>query len=144
MKTNGYYLEIFYAPLASIISSILNVNFPYVFLCKDPTIFISKTVDISFISFGFLLTILALIIQCNPELKSRKIYPRLILYNKRIVFISLILGLVSLIFYSVYNNVCDNWNLTFESFYVFFLIWLILDLIHFINIFYSLAINRDI
>ncbi len=140
MKTDKYYLEILHAPFIALLAGVLNLVFPNLLSCKDPTLIISKSVDISFILFGFLLTVLALIIQSTKEIKDRNLYSRLIDYNKRIVYLSITLGFYSLLYLSLFDKIIllesKEW---FASIYILLFIWIILDTLHFITIFYKLA-----
>lgn len=92
IKTDKYYLEQVWAPIIACIAGSINLICPNILSCKDPSIVVSKIIDISFIVFGFLLTILALILQSNQEIRKRKLYPRLIKLNKRILYIALASG----------------------------------------------------
>ncbi len=147
MRTDSYFIERIIAPIIGGIFGICNFIFNNVFYCKDPVALISKIVDISFIIFGFLLTILALIIQSNSGIKSRAIYPRLVLYNKRIIFVSLFLGLFSLIYSNVFNELATldpKLKECVVSGFIFFLVWLIIDLINFLNIFYKISSSNQV
>ncbi|MGV3630305.1 MAG: hypothetical protein ACO1O6_03825 [Bacteroidota bacterium] len=147
MRTDNYYIELCIAPLIGVVFGTCNSIFNNIIFCSDPVIFISKIVDISFIIFGFLLTILALIIQSSTDIKSRQIYPRLIMYNKRIIFVSLILGFYSLIYSNIFNELRtldQDIKEIFVSVFILLLIWLIIDLIIFLNIFYKISITKQV
>lgn len=142
MKTDNYYLELIYAPAIAVLVGVVNLIFPSLFTCKDPTLIISKSVDISFIVFGFLLTVLTLIIQSNKEIKDRILYSRLINFNKRIVYLALFQGFYSLLYTSLFDKIRmlkeREW---FVSIFILLFIWIVLDLLQFIKIFYKLAID---
>ncbi len=110
--------------------------------------FVDKTVDYSSISFGFLLTVLTILLQTQTKaivnIKNAGRFNDLIKANKRGVALSLILVFVSILFLSLYDSdllkliVCKNWtiqsliNSTFLAIFVFQLIEVVL----FLEIFY--------
>jgi hypothetical protein len=140
MKTDKYILELIVSPLIAFSGGIINLNWPNLLTCKDPTVVISKSIDISFIIFGFLLTVLALILQTNKEIRSRKLYPRLIRFNKRIVLISIISGVYTLCYNSLFDSISKLGSKEyFVSIFIVLMVWIFLDLINFIKVFYKLA-----
>lgn len=140
MKTDRYYIELLYAPIIAIVGGVINLLFPELIGCKDPTVIIAKSIDISFIIFGFLLTVLALILQSTQEIRGRKLYTRLIRFNRRIVYLALISGFYSLIYNSLFEPISQlKVKELFVSVFILLFIWIILDLLHFIRIFYKLA-----
>jgi hypothetical protein len=110
--------------------------------------------------FGFLLTILSLILQGNSStiewMKSRThLYNRFILYNKQVVILSFVLSIYSYIFgYFNFQNITiflNNINqhilqvggrLTVSVFGGLF-VWLIVDSLNFLKIFYILIIKKN-
>lgn len=145
MKTDRYYIEMLYAPLIALTLGVANLIWPNVIKCHDPIIIISKFIDISFIIFGFLLTVLALILQSAQEIRNRKLYPRLIRFNKRIVYISILSGFYSLLYSSIFASISkSDLKVYYVSIFIVLFIWAILDLLHFIRIFYKLAEDNQI
>ena len=145
IKTDKYYLEQVWAPIIACIAGSINLICPNILSCKDPSIVVSKIIDISFIVFGFLLTILALILQSNQEIRKRKLYPRLIKLNKRILYIALASGGYSLLYNSIFEQISDSiFKEPSFTLFVLLFIWMILDLLYFIHIFYKLAEKREI
>lgn len=145
MKTDRYYIELLYAPFIALTLGVVNLIWPNVFKYQDPIIIISRFIDISFIVFGFLLTVLALILQSTQEIRSRKLYPRLIRFNKRIVYLSLFSGVYSLLYSSMFTSISKSVFKEYcVSIFIVLFIWVILDLLHFVSIFYKLAENNQI
>lgn len=121
--------------------------------------FIKEIPVIAIFAFGFLLTLLSIILQGNSEyiqwIKSRKIlFQRFVNYNKRIVIISLILIIYSyfLIFFD-FTWFKELFNLSSSLLYYFqtvllsgFIIlitWFLFDIIRFIRLFYILIKNNN-
>ncbi|MDD2635943.1 MAG: hypothetical protein PHW82_10630 [Bacteroidales bacterium] len=145
MKTDKYYFEQSLAPIIALLFGVANLIWQNLFTCKDPTMIISKSIDISFIIFGFLLTVLALILQTTKKIRNRNLYPRLIRFNKRIAYLSLTAGFYSLIYSSVFSSISTTiYKEYFVSIYIFVFVWIIIDLILFIRIFYKLAEEDEI
>ncbi|WP_300284152.1 hypothetical protein [uncultured Alistipes sp.] len=102
-------------------------------------------------AFGFLLTLLGIIIQSNTEiiawLKSDKqLYNRFIKLNRRVVIISFIVSLLSYVIgYTEWPDLIqnDNLNLATISTWLGLLSWFILDVIYFLRIFYLLVQRTD-
>jgi hypothetical protein len=140
LKTDRYYIERSIAPGIGIIVFIWCLNYPSIFRISDPEAIISKVVDISFIFFGFLLTVLALILQSTAEVKSTLLFDNLIRYNKRVVIVATLLGFYSLLYVAKYNEMTLS---CFGSYswpiFLFLLTWMALDSLYFIYIFYRLA-----
>lgn len=116
--------------------------------------FIQEFPTIGMCAFGFLLTLLSIIIQGNSpnieRMKSRtNLFNRFILFNKRIVMLSLISSLYSyLLGYLNFNWIIDGIHVDecfvlfaekfLLSLFTFLFIWFIVDVIHFIRLFYVL------
>lgn len=140
MKTDKYILESICSPVIAFGGGLINLIWPDLLTCKDPTVLMSKSIDISFIIFGFLLTVLALILQTDKEIKNRKLYPRIIKFNKRIVFVSIISGVYTLCYNSLFDRISKlSSKEYFVSIFIILMVWIFLDLINFIRIFYRLA-----
>lgn len=102
-------------------------------------------------AFGFLLTLLGIIIQSDTEiiiwLKSdKKLYNRFIRLNRRVVVVSFIISLLSyLIGFINWPDLIENENsnLIIISIWLGLLSWFILDVIYFLRIFYLLIQRTD-
>lgn len=102
-------------------------------------------------AFGFLLTLLGIIIQSDTEIilwlkKDKQLYNRFIKFNRRVVVISFIISLLSYIigfieWPSLIEN--NNLNLIVISTWLGLLSWFILDVIYFLRIFYLLVQRTD-
>ena len=148
VKSDMAIVETLFAPFVGVVMGVLKFNYDWFLRCKDPTIIISKTVDISFIIFGFLLTVLTLIVQANSELKRRPLYSRLVKFNKRVVLQAVILGFYSLLYHTYYTVITAGdipiiANVLF-SLFVTLLTWLILDSIYYVMTFYALALKKQL
>lgn len=107
--------------------------------------------SIGMCAFGFLLTLLGIIIQSDTEiivwLKSdKRLYNRFIKLNRRVVIISFIVSLFSYVigyieWPALIKN--DNLNLATISIWLGLLSWFILDVIYFLQIFYLLVQRTD-
>ena len=105
-----------------------------------------KSVDICFILFGFLLTVLALIVQGDNQtlkrLRSFDGYGRIIRFNRRVVILSTILGLFSLLICTILEeNLPIIANHILFSIFTFLWIWLLWDFGVFIKVFYNIIIK---
>jgi hypothetical protein len=140
MKTDRYFFELFCAPIVGLVLGFVAIIHPEILRFIDSHVIITKSIDISFIVFGFLLTVLALIVQSNLKFIKSKLYPRLVRYNKRIVFLSLFAGLYSLFYNSVISTVWLPEIMRFcIGIFIFLFVWIIIDLVIFIKVFYRLA-----
>lgn len=130
------------------------VNPPY----KECIDLIRALPQLTTCTFGFLLTLLGIILQgdspiINKMRNTTTIYNRFIGFNKKIVILSLIVTVLALVMgyvdYTWLNTLLNNWNpllpsiarmmsiflLTFGS------VWLVIDLTTFIKLFYLLIKN---
>lgn len=102
-------------------------------------------------TFGFLLTLFGLIVQSNSdvitEIRQRKIpYRRFIFYNRKVVFISLLLTIYSYII--GYLNIdriisCDIILHIATSIFFGAFVWFMIETIYFLLIFYILIQDKD-
>lgn len=104
-----------------------------------------KTVDFSGIIFGFLITILTILIQTNNaainKLKAGNRFKDLISFNKRVIFISAFLCFYSVCIlilkeYDFYKNSIKVMQISM-TIYIFLFITLILTTYTFLKIFYQ-------
>lgn len=139
MATDKYYIELLIAPSTGLGVAVLNILFPELIRCSDAEFFISKTIDISFIMFGFLLTALTLLLQTSPSIKERKLFPRLIDFNKKVVLLSLVLGFYSLFYVSLFDTIAKSSFKEFVvSLFLFFFVFLFGEMIKYIRVFYKM------
>lgn len=145
MKTLSYYIESY----TGIVVGLFVGSYLYsqdVFFWGKDNVLISQSIDICFILFGFLLTILALIVQGDNQtlqrLRKHSGYSRIILFNRRIVILSVILGFFStlaLAFIDTPTFLSVN-QIAFSTF-IFLWIWLLWDTSIFLKVFYNIIIS---
>lgn len=140
-----------YLPTLSAII-IIGLNYKFEFSEKlDMGKFVDKAIDISSISFGFLLAVLALLVQTsNSKIERIKVagrFSELITFNKKAVMASALLAIISLIYVGLNLQTNNNQGYIFESlsfklfadivFFAIFIyqiavVYLFLDLFYFI------------
>lgn len=110
--------------------------------------FFDKLISLCTPMFGFLLTILTLIIQSNnkaiTELREYPSYKRLILFNKRIVILSAIICVLSLLLITTKDKLYSINELLLtipSSINLALFTWFLIDVGIFVLIFYALIIN---
>lgn len=103
-------------------------------------------------AFGFLLTLFGLIIQSNSEviaeIRKRGIpYRRFIFYNRRVVFISLLLTIYSYIIgYLNWDNLLPSNNMIISVITSIFwggFVWFVIEIIYFLIVFYILIQDKQ-
>lgn len=140
MASDKKILEQAVGPIIGLVCAFIAFKTNGSFLPDKMESFYSKISDISFIVFGFLLTVLALILQIKIN-GRRNLKLRMIRFNKRIVFISLFLGILSLINSVYFTHIQKHANLNrcLCSIFIFLLAWLIVDAIYYLIVFYKYA-----
>ena len=117
--------------------------------CKE---FIKQFTTIGTCTFGFLLNLFGLIIQFNSdvikEIRKRKIpYRRFILYNRKVVFISLLLTIYSYVVgYLDWGKLLPNYSIIssiITSIFLGGLSWFLIETIYFLTIFYILIQDKN-
>jgi hypothetical protein len=138
--------EKYLAIMLSLLIGILNYKFQFS-KCIDMEKLADKAIDVSSISFGFLLAVLALLLQTQtPKLdriKSAGKFGELVGLNRRAVVSSSIVAIVSLLYVSVnigLTNFQYNINIAilFDSFILVTAIYLVIVVYQFLDLFYFL------
>lgn len=142
MKQDDYYLEIYLPPIMALIIAFILVYFNALELLKKPEGIILKITDISFIIFGFLLTILAILLQSSRKFKQRKIFDRMVNLNKKFVWLSLILGVFSLFYGSSYETLPGKIKPYLSGIFFFNLSWLLIECVNYISVFYRFVLTE--
>jgi len=146
-KTLNYYIENYATKLIAVVIGIVFYYHPLISFFKDDTFF-DKVLTLSTTVFGFLLTVLTLIVQSDGptmlKMKQNKSYNRLIKYNKEIVYASGLLSLFSILIIVLNNLLYDKYFsllLFLCSFGVLVLVFLILDSLKFLFLFYRIILK---
>jgi len=149
-KTFSYYVEKFIGFIVGVGSAVLVYKSWTVcsFICTSN--FFDKIITISTTLFGFLLTVLTLIVQSSSavisNMKKRGSYKRLISFNKNIVLLSAIVCILSLVLNSTTQKInTDDVSRTIKilsliNFSLF--LWAVTDTFIFVFIFYKLLISE--
>ena len=145
MKNTSYYIEQYFGVLLGLFTGSLTYFKGFISWGMN-NILPEKSVDICFILFGFLLTVLALIVQGDNQtlkrLRSFDGYGRIIRFNRRVVILSTILGLLSLLICTILEeNLPIIANHILFSIFTFLWIWLLWDFGVFIKVFYNIIIK---
>lgn len=142
--TDRYYIEKFAPPIiGGVVSCVLFYFQADQYL--DYKFIGGKALDMSFVVFGFILTILTLLIQKDNNFKEKQLYKRLIKFNKRLVYLSLTLGVYCFFLISLFDYLNANCLIIYSFIpFWFFISWVMIDSYLFINIFYRLALNSGI
>lgn len=156
-KTIAYYIERYLGILAGLAVLVL----VYLNWFDGSTLLKEKYYDmiikVSSSIFGFLLTILALIVNSSSkavaEMREHKSYPRLIKYNRAAVFLSFIIILVSILIYLIITPEegikCFSDRYSSYSFKILIsihaglCIWSIVDTGIFVRIFYRIILMKS-
>jgi hypothetical protein len=148
-KTFAYYLEKYLGFLIGTAGSLFVYNNWTLcsFMCTSN--FFDKVITISTTLFGFLLTVLTLIVQSTSEvilsMKKHGSYKRLILFNKNIVLLSAIVCILSLVLNSTTQKIGIDISVGIKivsliNFSLF--LWAVVDTFIFVFIFYKLLISE--
>lgn len=146
-KTVAYYIEMYCGPVVGASIGLAAYNNWNTFSFIGDVSFFDKLITISTTLFGFLLTVLTLIIQSSSPLviKMKKYgsYKRLITYNKAIVILCVVICLFSLVLNCTRNILNDHGfvYLALPSAINFALfLWSLINTIIFVLIFYRILI----
>lgn len=148
IKKTPFYIEKYLGLLIGSILGLFSIKFWGVcsFICGND--FFDKSITISTTLFGFLLTVLTLIVQSNSpiitDMKRHGSYKRLILFNKSTVLLSAIVCFISLILICSKDKLkeLDVHALSIPSWINFVLfIWSLVDTFIFVFIFYKILIS---
>ena len=148
-KTLAYYFERYIGFIVGIAGAFFAYNSwsKCSFICTSN--FFDKLITISTTLFGFLLTVLTLIVQSTNtvllNMKKHGSYRRLILYNKNIVLLSAIVCILSLVLNSTTQKEDIEVSIFLQvvsliNFSLF--IWAVVDTFIFVFIFYRLLISE--
>lgn len=145
MKKASYYIEQYLGFVLGLIAGCITY-FQGFTSWGINNILAEKSVDICFILFGFLLTVLALIVQGDNQtlkrLRSFEGYERIIRFNRRVVTLSTILGLFSLLICTILeDNLPTITSQILFSIFLILWIWLLWDFWIFIKVFYNIIIK---
>ena len=157
-KTYSYWKEIIGGIVVGIIISLILIFFfsPKLSEWKD---FMKGIPSLCITVFGFLLTLLSIILQGNSPtinwMRSRKkTFNRFVDYNKRIILLSFIISIYSYIlgffnfeYYieqlTLSNCISKLTGKALISIFVVLFVWFIIDTLQFIKIFYALIKEKD-
>ena len=150
MKTDKYYIETYGGLAAGAVTALIS------FFVFEPVYnprweyLLTKSFDLGIGTFGFLLAVLALIVQGNSNSiqkikESEVLYKRFVLYNKKVVFLS-----ITICFYSVIIKLINDGLLLGNksivqhidlSLYLFLITWFLIDTYRFLKVFYLVIVN---
>ena len=143
MKTTHYYIENYSGITVGAIISVLSYVYANPVYGKTWEFVLTKSFDLGMGTFGFLLAILALIVQGGSDsikkIKERKtLYNRFVLYNKKVVFLA-----ITISFYAVVAKLANEHftaNLLLHridlSIYLLLISWFLIDTYRFLKVFY--------
>jgi len=147
-KTLAYWIEkLCGISIASILTFLCYKYWIYgSFITSDN--FFDKLITICTTLFGFLLTVLTLIIQSNSQtilnMKNHGSYLRLIKFNKTIVILSAVVCILSLLIYFVndkFEKVHGGYVKYSSLLNLFLFVWMLLDTLIFVLIFYKIILT---
>lgn len=145
-KTDRYYFELAIGPLLGILIGVYNFYCPILKGAEKASEIVSKVTDISFIVFGFLLTILAIIMQSGSGIKKSPRYARLVKANALMIVLSLLSGFVSLAIVSQFKASDMEYphNSLLTTFFFSILTYLIVETAIYLYVFYKLVLNQKL
>ncbi|MDP3493821.1 MAG: hypothetical protein Q8R82_11955 [Hyphomonadaceae bacterium] len=157
-KSLGYWAEKFSGILLGVLTTFLTYKYWYDYSAITSEKYFDLIIKVSSSLFGFLLTLLGLIINSSSvavaEMRLHKSFPRLIKYNKGAVFLSFAIILFSILMYLILQP--PNGRLDFTSRYgdcIFKLlitihngvsVWALINITIFISIFYKIALSKKV
>lgn len=148
-KTIGYLVEQFIAVICSVVILISACKWPKYFVFVLDKDFLDKLITIGTTLFGFLITVLTLIIQSNSDTiramrTYRSSYTRLILFNKRIVMLAAVLCIWSMgiMIAKIQFPDCPQVLNILGYINLSIFLWATIDSVIFVRIFYTLLITE--
>lgn len=143
-KTLAYYVEKALGIFVGLWVGYLSYKY-YHPLELNNTIFAEKLLDVSIALFSFLLVILTLIIQSSSDvvsaMKSNRLYFRLINYNKKVIFLTALVSLLSMLilfFNGILLKKCPALLQIAQTMNLALFSWAIVDTFLYIRIFYKI------
>lgn len=147
-KSIAYYFEKYISLILSLFVSVISYTNKTSFLVITLPDFSDKLITICTTLFGFLLTVLTLIVQSNSEtiltMKRHGSYKRLIKFNRRIIILSALVCLLSIVLGVILKNVSppiNNVLLLLCNINLFLFLWSVFDTIVFVLLFYKILLS---
>jgi len=145
MATDRFYIEKIIPKILSIIIGIITYFTFWKGIEMDKfNNTVDKVKDSSFIMFGILLAVLAIFLQSSKIDNTSHIYTRMIKYNRSATYLSLSLGVLSIIINQIIGIIIFL-NIDFVLItYSIMIICLIVDTLYYMHLFYKMALNKII
>jgi hypothetical protein len=150
VKTDKYYIEKYGGIAVGIIFALISFFIFKPVYNTSWDYLLTKSFDLGIGTFGFLLAVLALIVQGDSsaiqKIKAREIlYRRFVLYNKKIVFLSITICFYSIVVKLINDGLLLGNNSFIQhvdlSLYLFLITWFLIDTYRFLKVFYIVIVN---